>query len=149
MTYSHELDESFTLSRTFEQTLQNSVSGSGVPTRTDRLSWLTYRRQREACWQISSLSGEPVRYSHQRDFELLRKNLQEIKVIARSLLVMHEVEERLKIDGLEGQLVENFGKVGQTLSIETGLSKGVHACFRESSGKWQSPVHTERHCPEK
>lgn len=62
---------------------------------------------------------------------------------------MHEVEERLKIDGLEGQLVENFGKVGQTLSIETGLSKGVHACFRESSGKWQWPVHTERHCPEK
>ena len=88
-------------------------------------------------------------YSHQRDFELLCENLQEIKIIARSLLAMHEFEERLKIDGLEGQLVENFGKVGQTLSIETGLPKGAHACFRESSGKWQPPVHTERHYPEK
>lgn len=81
------------------------------------------------CWQISSLSGEPVRYSHQCDFELLCKNLQEIKAIARSLLVMHELEKRLKIDGLEGQLVEDFGKVGQPLSIETGVSKRVHACF--------------------
>lgn len=147
--YSDALDESFASSRTFEQTLHNSVSSSGVPAKTDGRNRLTYRRQRDECWQISSLSGERVRYSHQRDFELLCKNLQEIKAIARSLLIMHKVEERLKINGLEGQLVEDFGKVGQTVPIETGLSKGVHSCFRETSGEWQLPVQTERHCLKK
>lgn len=58
---------------------------------------------------------------------------------------MYEFQERLKVDGLEGQLVEDFGKCWQTVSIKTGLSDGVHACFRETPDKWQSPVHTERH----
>ena len=98
------------------------------------------------CWQISSLSREPVRYSHQRDFEVPCKDLQKIKVIALSLLVLHELEKRSKIDGLEAQLVEDFGKVGQTVAIESGLSKGFHARFGETSRKWQSPMHTDRHC---
>lgn len=31
------------------------------------------------------------------------------------------------IDMLESQLIEKFGKVGQTVTIETALLKGFHA----------------------
>lgn len=58
---------------------------------------------------------------------------------------MHEFEKRSKIDGLEGQRVEDFGKVGQPITIESGLTKGFHAWCRKASGKWQSPMHAGRH----
>lgn len=54
-----------TLGESFESScMQISLSSSGPLASTSRFSFLMYLRQREQWWQILSLLGEPVRYSH-------------------------------------------------------------------------------------